>query len=155
MDDKKANQRTLETHKQMIKSAKEHSEIRGSIRKVMNALLMEDVQVSALELDLTVSGKSKDKKNPLVPIKVFAEVIMGSFPNGKMMEADITKLGHFYKDEKTPTSVRVKKFSEGYADYERLFKIETYLFGGLHAIQHKRKLNDIKSLIMRDSKDEF
>jgi hypothetical protein len=76
------------------------------------------VQTLQLDFEVTAKLKEADKKDPMVPIKVFVEVLMGSFADGKFMETDIMKLGGWYRDEKKPEVIKVKNFLKGYESYQ-------------------------------------
>ena len=89
---------------------------------------------------MEITAVKVDKKNPLIEIKKFVQVISGNIPDGKMFEGDITKFAAFFKDDKKPTDVSIKKFINDYKSYNNLFKIESYMFGALDGITHKKKL---------------
>ena len=137
---------TLKYHKDMIKSAAIYSEIRALKRKIFKPLIDEQVSADKLELDFNASSKL-DKKNPLVSLKIYTEVIVGSYATGKFMEADILKLGGFFKDEKNPLMMDISKFLNAYNSFCQIFNIETYLFGQIENIQIKKKLPSIEGLL--------
>jgi hypothetical protein len=138
----------------MVKSAAIYSELRTLKRNIFKPLIDEQVSADKLELDFNASSKL-DKKNPIISLKLFTEIIVGSYATGKLMEGDISKLGGYYKDEKNPLMMNVKKFLESYNSFCQIFNIETYLFGQIENIQHKKKLQSIEGLFQRDSKDEY
>ena len=154
VDDVQKNKNTLVAHKEMIKSAKIHSEFRALKRMIYMPLIEEDMATQSLEQDLLITaGKQLDKKNLLITLKGFVTVLSGSIPDGRMMEADITKFGGFFKDEKKPTEVSIKKFLNDYSSYQTLYKIESYMFGLLESVMHNKKMQTVDGLIIRDSQD--
>ena len=140
VDDVQANKNTLKARKEMVKSAQMHSELRARKRKIYMPLIEENMTSDSLQQDLEITAVKVDKKNPLIELKKFVLVIVGNIPDGKMFEGDITKFAGYFKDAKKPTDVSIKKFIEDFKSYDNLFKIETYMFGLLESIKHKKKL---------------
>ena len=140
IDDVQANKNTLKARKEMVKSAQKHSELRALKRKIYMPLIEENMTSDSLQQDLEITAVKVDKKNPLIELKKFVLVIVGSIPDGKMLEGDITKFAGYFKDDKKPTDVSIKKFIEDFKSYNNLFKIEAYMFGQLDGIKHKKKL---------------
>lgn len=103
-------------------------------------LIEENMTSDSLQQDLEITAVKVDKKNPLIELKKFVLVIVGNIPDGKMLEGDITKFAGYFKDDKKPTEIRIKKFIEDFKSFNNLFKIEAYMFGQLEAIKHKKKL---------------
>lgn len=118
-------------------------------------LIEENMTADALSQDLEITaGRMVDKKNPLIELKKFVEVISGNLEHGKMIEGDITKFGEYFKDEKKPKEVSIKNFITDFKSFQNLFSIESYMFGQLDSIKHRKKMQAVDDLLKNNSSEE-
>lgn len=140
----------MKEHKQLVKNAKEQSELRALKRKIYLPLIQDNQTPSSLKDTITYSEFKElndDKRNPCLEMKNFVKCIAEQLDDGKLLERSIWSLAEYFKDSRKPTMVNVKKFNEDFNTFYEFFKMTSYIFGKLDEIKHKRKESSIQSIL--------